>query len=136
MGLNFVSWFSIMLTSKKTARFLFLFYHCPILLLADFTLRTDKKLSSCNFTKHDVLRIRHNLNSIDGFNSLHPLKKYIGIITGGSCIYHLIIINHYISSAFDRWLEVPRVHLDILKDSDKRWHDDSLFKLRQNAKIL
>ena len=46
-----------------------------------------------------------------------------GFRSSDSCINQLLSINHEILNAFDKWLEVRGIFLDISKASDKVWHD-------------
>ena len=64
-------------------------------------------------------------------NSLSPNQS--GFRPGDSCINQLLSINHEISSAFDMGLKVYGIFLDISKAFDKVWHDELIFKLRQNG---
>ena len=50
-----------------------------------------------------------------------------------SCTNQLISISHEIRSAFDDSHEVRGVFLDMSKVFDRVWHEDFLFKLRQNG---
>ena len=53
--------------------------------------------------------------------------------SGDSCINQLLSINHEILNACDKVLEVCGIFLDISKAFVKVWHDDLIFKLRQNG---
>ena len=64
-------------------------------------------------------------------NLLSPNQS--GFRPGDSCINQLLSINHEILSAFDIGLEVCGIFLDISKAFDKVWHDELIFKLRQNG---
>ena len=55
-----------------------------------------------------------------------------GFRSGDSYINQLLSINHEISNAFDKGLEVREIYLDISKAFDKVWHDGLIFKLHQN----
>ena len=52
---------------------------------------------------------------------------------GDSCINQLLSINHKILSALDMGLEVRGIFLDISKAFDRVWHDELIFRLRQNG---
>ena len=53
-----------------------------------------------------------------------------GFKPGDSCVFQLVFITHEIYKSFD---EGHEVFLDILKASDKVWHDGIIFKLTQNG---
>ena len=58
-----------------------------------------------------------------------------GFKPGDSCIDQLLSITHEIYQSFDEGFDVRSVLicLDISKAFDKRlWHDDIIFKLKQN----
>ena len=52
---------------------------------------------------------------------------------GDSCTNQVFAITHEIYKSFDEGFEVRRVFLDILKVFDKVWHEDLIFKLKQNG---
>ena len=52
---------------------------------------------------------------------------------GDSCINQLLAITHEIYISFDEGFEVRGVFLDISKAFDKVWHEDLIFKLKQNG---
>ena len=64
-------------------------------------------------------------------NLLSPNQS--GFRPGDSCINQLLSINHEILSACGMRLEVRGIFLDISKAFDKVWHDELVFKLRQNG---
>ena len=64
-------------------------------------------------------------------NLLSPNQS--GFRPGDSCINQLLSINHEILSACGMGLEVRGIFLDISKAFDKVWHDELVFKLRQNG---
>ena len=55
-----------------------------------------------------------------------------GFKPGDSCTNQLISITHEINQSFDNGLEVRRVFLDISKAFEKVWHEDLIYKLKQN----
>ena len=59
-----------------------------------------------------------------------------GFRTSDFCVKQLLSINHEILSAFDIWLEVRGIFLDISKAFDKVWHEGLIFKLHKNVKIF
>ena len=52
---------------------------------------------------------------------------------GDSCTNQLVSITHEIYKSFDKGNEIRGVFLEILKTSDKVWHDGIIFKLTQNG---
>ena len=52
---------------------------------------------------------------------------------GGSCIYQLLSIAHEICQLFDNCFEGRGIFLHISKAFDKVWHNDLIFKLKQNG---
>ena len=59
--------------------------------------------------------------------------KQSGFRPGDSCINQLLSITHDIFTSFDSGLEVRGVFLDISKTFDKVWHDELIYKLKQNG---
>ena len=55
-----------------------------------------------------------------------------GLKPGDSCINQRLAITHEIYKSLDKGFEVRGVFLDISKVSDKVWHADLIFKLKQN----
>ena len=55
-----------------------------------------------------------------------------GFKPGDSCTNQVISITHEINQSFDNGLEVRRVFLDISKAFEKVWHEDLIYKLKQN----
>ena len=53
-----------------------------------------------------------------------------GFKPGDSCINQVLAITHEIHKSFD---DVRGVFLDISKAFDKVWHEDLIFKLKQNG---
>ena len=56
-----------------------------------------------------------------------------GFKPGDSCINHLLTTTHEIYKSFDDGFEVRGVFLDISKAFEKVWHEDLIFKLKQNV---
>ena len=52
---------------------------------------------------------------------------------GDSCINQLISVTHEIYQSFDDGFEVTGVFLEISKAFDKVWHEDLVYKLKQNG---
>ena len=52
---------------------------------------------------------------------------------GDFCINQLLSITHEIYPSFDESFDVRSVLFDISKAFDKVWHDDLIFKLKQNG---
>ena len=50
-----------------------------------------------------------------------------------SCINQLLWITHELYQSFDECFDVRSAFLDIFKAFDKVWHDDVIFKLKQNS---
>ena len=65
-------------------------------------------------------------------NKLIPTKQS-GFKPEDSCIHQLLCITHDIYKSFDEGCEVRGVFLHILKAFDKVWHEDIIFKLKQNS---
>ena len=109
-----------------------------------------KKLWTCSFTSHlwkDFLAfnieqsiwifyrerfksLKTNMVLSQGF-----MYKSINIyyLWRDSCINQLISITCEIYQSFDNRLEVRGVFLGISKAFDKVWHEDLIYKLRQNG---
>ena len=60
-------------------------------------------------------------------------SKQSGFRPDDSCINQLLSITHDIFTSFDSGLEVRGVFLDISKTFDKVWHDELIYKLKQNG---
>ena len=58
--------------------------------------------------------------------------KQSGFRTGDSCVNDLLPITDDIFHFFDNDLEARRVFMGIPKAFDKVWHDELLYKLKQN----
>lgn len=56
-----------------------------------------------------------------------------GFKTGDACLNQLSSIAHDINQSLDDGPEVRAVYLAISKAFDSVWHDDLIFKLRQNG---
>ena len=52
---------------------------------------------------------------------------------GDSCIYQLLSNAHEIYQSFDNCFEGRGIFLHISKAFDKVWHNDLIFKLKQNG---
>ena len=52
---------------------------------------------------------------------------------GDSCIYQLLSITLEIHQSFDKGFELRGIFLDISKGFDKIWHNNLIFKLKQNG---
>ena len=61
------------------------------------------------------------------------LQNQSGFKTGDSCVNQLLSITLEIYKSFDDGLDVRSVFLDISKALDKVWHEDIIFKLKQNG---
>ena len=61
------------------------------------------------------------------------LQNQSGFKTGDSCVNQLLSLTHEIYKSFDDGLDVRSVFLDISKALDKVWHEDIIFKLKQNG---
>ena len=59
--------------------------------------------------------------------------KQSGFRPADSCINQLLSISHDIFTPFDNGLEVRGVFLDISKPFNKVWHDELIYKLKQNG---
>ena len=60
-------------------------------------------------------------------------SKQSGFGPGDSCINQLLSITHDICTSFDNGLELRVVFLDISKAFGKVWHDELIYKLKQNG---
>ena len=73
------------------------------------------------------------------FNSLVSnnliTKNQSGFRPGDSCTKQLLTLVNDIHSAFDdkNCLEIRSVYFDMSKAFDKVWHEDLIFKLKQNG---
>ena len=64
-------------------------------------------------------------------NLLSPNQP--GFRLGNSCMNQLLSVNHEVLNTFDKGPEVHGIFLNISKAFDKVWHDDLIFKVRQNG---
>ena len=65
-------------------------------------------------------------------NDLIP-QHQSGFKPGDSCINQVLSITHKIHQSFDDGFDVRSLLLDISKAFDKVWHDNLIFKLKQNG---
>ena len=61
------------------------------------------------------------------------LQNQLGFKTGDSCVNQLLSLTHEIYKSFDDGLDLRSVFIDISKALDKVWHEDIIFKLKQNG---
>ena len=61
------------------------------------------------------------------------LQNQSGFKTGDSCVNQLLSLMHEIYKSFDDGFDLRSVYLDISKALDKVWHEDIIFKLKQNG---